>query len=346
MSTGHVYLTRKIPEPGLAVLEASGADVTTGSTVEEEGPTRQALLEGVIGADVLLCLLTESIDRAVLEANSRLVGVAQMAVGYNNIDVGTATELGIPVTNTPGVLTDTTADCTWAMILGVARRIPEAHDYMVSGKYQIWGPNLFLGDDVGLGPNGPRKVLGIVGYGRIGAAVAKRALGFDMDVIAFDPYNRDAIEAAPHVSWADFEELLARSDFVTLHCVLTEGTRHLIGQEELGRMKESAYLINAARGPIVDEAALVTALDERQIAGAALDVYEEEPRMAEGLAECPNVLLLPHIASATRATRGKMASMAATNAVSHLRGERAPNVVNPEVYDGDAYRSRRATLLE
>ncbi|HEY8312421.1 MAG TPA: NAD(P)-dependent oxidoreductase, partial [Gemmatimonadaceae bacterium] len=242
---------------------------------------------------------------------------------------------------------ETTADLTWALILGVARRIVEAHQYMVAGRYKLWGPNLFLGADVSPGGTGKRKVLGIVGYGRIGAAVARRAIGFDMDVLAYDPHNpaaiaADASDASRHVRAVRLEELLRESDFVSLHPLLTPETKHMIGERELGMMKRSAYLINVARGPVVDEAALVRALKANVIAGAALDVFENEPAMAPGLAECTNALLVPHIASGSQDTRDRMATMAATNAVAHLNGERAPNVVNPEVYELPAYSARRS----
>ncbi len=337
---GHVFVTRRIPEAGLKLLREAGATVTISQNDEEQGVERAELLAGVESCDVLLPLLTEPIDRQVLEANPRLLGVAQMAVGYNNVDVETATELGIPVANTPGVLTETTADFTWAMLMAVARRVPEAHNYMVAGRYKLWGPNLFLGGDVGRGASGRRKVLGIVGYGRIGAAVARRAVGFEMEILAYDPFNREGIEADAKVRWAGLDELLEQSDFVTLHPPLTPETHHLIDAAALERMKPTAYLINAARGPVVDEAALVTALRKGAIAGAALDVFEHEPAMAPGLAELDNAVLLPHIASASHDTRSKMATMAATNAVAHLRRERAPDAVNPEVYDSGAYRRR------
>ena len=251
-----------------------------------------------------------------------------------------ATERGIPVANTPGVLTDTTADLTWALLLAVARRIPEAHEYMVGGRYAIWGPNLLLGSDVSPGGSGRRKVLGIVGYGRIGQAVARRATGFDMEVLAYDPFHRDGVEGDDVATWADLPELLATSDFVSLHPTLTDETRHLIGEAELRAMKPTACLVNVSRGPVIDEAALVRALAEGWIGGAALDVYEDEPAMKPGLAECPNAVLVPHVGSATRDTRGKMASMAATNALAHLSRERAPNCVNPGVYETEAYRRR------
>lgn len=335
-----VFVTRRIPRVGLDILAGAGARVTVGQDHEERGLSRRALLDGVRECDVLLPLLTERIDEEVLGANPGLRGVANMAVGFNNIDVEAATARGIPVTNTPGVLTDTTADLTWALILAVARRIPEAHQYMVSGRYRIWGPNTLLGVDVSPGGSGRRKVLGIVGYGRIGQAVARRALGFDMEVLAYDPYAREAVEASDHAAWADFDELLARSDVVTLHPLLTDETHHLIGEAELRRMKPEALLVNVSRGPVVDEAALVRALREGWIGGAGLDVYEDEPDMAAGLADHPNTVLLPHVGSATGDTRGEMAAKAATNAVALLRGEPGPNTVNPEVYQSEAYRRR------
>lgn len=345
-----IFVTRRIPDVALDILRGAGAIVTIGQSNEEAGLEKQAVIDCVRSADVLLSLLTEPIDREVLQANPMLLGVANYAVGFNNIDAKAATELGIPVSNTPGVLTDTTADLTWALILGVARRIAEAHQYMVAGRYKLWGPNLFLGGDVSPGGSGRRKVLGIIGYGRIGAAVARRAIGFDMDVLAYDPHNQAAIEvdaADPtrHVRAASLDELLSQSDFVSLHPLLTPETRHMISDREIALMKPTAYLVNVARGPVIDEAALVRALEKHTIAGAALDVYEDEPLMAPGLAELDregSVLLVPHIASASRDTRDRMAAIAARNAVAHLRGEPAPNVVNPEVYSTAAYRARRS----
>ncbi|MCP3962878.1 MAG: D-glycerate dehydrogenase [bacterium] len=337
---GHIFVTRRIPEAGLEILRESGAAVTVSQDDEEKGVEMSDLLAGIGGCDVLVPLLTEPLGSEQLEAGPGLLGIAQMAVGYNNIDVDAATELGIPVANTPGVLTETTADFTWAMLMAVARRIPEAHNYMVAGRYKLWGPNLFLGGDIGRGASGRRKVIGIIGYGRIGVAVARRATGFDMEILAHDPFNREGIEADGMADWAELPELLERSDFVTLHPPLTPETRHMIDEAALRRMKSTAYLINAARGPVVDETALVRALSKGWIAGAALDVFEDEPAMAPGLAEQPTAVLIPHIASASHDTRSKMATMAATNAIAHLRRERAPNVVNPEVYDTEAYRRR------
>jgi glyoxylate reductase len=340
MMEGHVVVTRKIPEPGLAPLRAAGVSLSILEEEEDRGPSHQDLLAVIPKCDVLLPLLTEPVDRTVLERGERLLGVAQMAVGFDNVDVDAATELGIPVGNTPGVLTETTADLAWALLMATARRIPEAHNYQVAGRYKLWGPNLFTGMDVGPGANGRRKVLGIVGYGRIGQAMAQRSHGFDMEVLAHDPYNREGIDSDARATWADLPELLERSDFVTLHTLLTDETRHLIGEAELRRMKSTAILINTARGPVVDEEALVQALREEWIAGAGLDVYEDEPAMKPGLAELPNAVLLPHIASASRDTRGRMAEMAAANALAFLRGERGPTTVNPQVYETEAYRAR------
>jgi glyoxylate reductase len=351
MSESRIFMTRRVPEVAFPILESAGAKVTVGQNDEEKGLSKEEIIAGVKNADVLFSLLTEPIDRDVLSANPNLLGVANYAVGFNNIDVKAATELGIPVSNTPGVLTDTSADLTWALILAVARQIPQSHNYMVAGKYKIWGPNLFLGGDVSPGGSGRRKVLGIVGYGRIGSAVAKRAMGFDMDVLAYDPHNSAGIDAdsknpALNVrKAASLDELLEQSDFVSLHPLLTPETHHLIGEQQLAKMKKTAYLINVARGPVVDEKALVRALKAKQIAGAALDVYEDEPLMAPGLAECENAVLVPHIASASQDTRDKMATMAATNAVAHLQRKRAPNIVNPEVYETQAYRDRTGGIL-
>jgi glyoxylate reductase len=248
----------------------------------------------------------------------------------------------VPVTNTPGVLTETTADLTWALLLGAARRIAEAHEYTRAGRFRIWGPNLLLGVDVGPGPDAEPRTLGIVGFGRIGRAVARRARGFDMRVLAYGPRSREEIEATEGVTFAALDTLFAESDFVTLHAPLNDDTHHMVDERRLHLMRRHAILINVARGPLVDEAALVRALRDRRIGGAALDVFEREPELEAGLAECDNVVLAPHIGSATHATRGRMAVIAATNALAHLRGERAPNMLNPEVYASDAYRARVA----
>lgn len=334
-----VFVTRKISNAGLNVLE-NQCHYRVWPGPENAGPDHATILEEVRKCKVVLSLLTERIDREILQASEKLLGVANFAVGFDNIDVQAATSLGIPVTNTPGVLTETTADLAWALLMAVARKIPQAHNYMAAGKYQIWGPNLFLGNDIGPGPRGEAKTLGIVGYGRIGQAVHRRARGFGMRVLAYDPWMKDVVEKSQGVDYSELGELLGESDFVTLHCNLTEESHHLIGKEQLQRMKKTAYLINTSRGPMVDEEALVWALRNHVIAGAGLDVYEHEPRMSEGLAHLDNVVILPHVASASRATRGEMAMMAARNALCLLNKDRAPNTVNPEVYDTVAYRQR------
>ncbi|HET6202301.1 MAG TPA: D-glycerate dehydrogenase [Planctomycetota bacterium] len=334
-----ILATRKIPDAGLAILRRAG-EVRIVAETEEEIVLPERIRAAVRDADVLVSLLTESIDRGMLEAGSLLRGVANMAVGFNNVDVGAATRLGLPVTNTPGVLTDTTADLAFALLLAVARNVVPADRHMRSGRFRLWGPSLLLGADVSRGGSGEPKVLGIVGFGRIGQAVFRRARGFDMRALAFDPPLRRLIEGTEGVEYAEFDRLLAESDFVTLHTDLNPSTRHLFDARAFGRMKRTAILINTSRGPVVDERALVEALRAGTIAGAGLDVYEEEPAMAPGLAALDNVVVLPHVASASRDTRNKMASMCAENAVAHLEGRAAPNCVNPEVYETEAWRRR------
>lgn len=343
MSGKKIFVTRRIPQPGLDLLSGGGAEFTIGVEQEDALVPREMVLEGVKGADVLLSLLTEPVDREVMEANPKLLGVANYAVGFNNIDVETATELGLPVTNTPGVLTDTTADLAFGLLMATARLVPQAHNYMVAGNYKTWGPNLFCGADISPGGSGEPKTLGIVGYGRIGQGMHRRATGFDMKIIAHDPYARELIEKTDGVEWRELEDLMAEADFISLHTLLTDETRHLINADRLSRMKPTACIINTSRGPVIDEKALVDALKARQIAGAGLDVFEDEPAMAPGLAELDNAVLLPHIASASIDTRAKMATMAATNALAHLNRERAPQCVNPEVYDTEAYKARVAS---
>jgi glyoxylate reductase len=338
----HVFVTRMIPEAGLALLRKQ-AEMEVWTGPEDETPSKKEIVQGVKRADVLLCLLTEEIDRAVMEANPKLLGIADYAVGYNNIDVETATQLGIPVTNTPGVLTDTTADLAWALILSVARNIVQGHQYVKEGRFKIWRLKLLLGIDVSPGGSGKPKTLGIIGFGRIGQAVFKRSKGFDMRVLVYDPFQKETIEQTEGVEYRALPDLLRESDFITLHASLSEKNRHLIGQREFSLMKPTAFLINTSRGPIIDEKALVKALREKRIAGAGLDVYENEPDLAPGLRKCENVVLLPHLGSASQETRDKMATIAATNALAMLKKEKAPNTVNPEVYQTDAYCRRIKT---
>jgi glyoxylate reductase len=334
-----IFVTRSILEAGVTLLRRE-AEVEIWPGPEDEVPSQEEVIQGVRRADVLLCLLTETIDRTVMEANPKLLGIANHAVGFNNIDIKTATELGLPVTNTPGVLTDTTADLAWALILAVARHIAQGHQYMKEGRFKAWGPKLLLGRDVSPGGSEKPKTLGIIGFGRIGQAVFRRSRGFEMRVLAYDPFQKETIERTEGVEYRELPNLLRESDFVTIHTSLSEKTFHLIGEKELSFMKSTAYLINASRGPMIDEKALVKALQEKRIGGAGLDVYENEPELAPGLIDCENVVLLPHLGSASFETREKMTLAAATNALALLKKEKAPNTVNPEVYNTDAYRKR------
>jgi glyoxylate reductase len=284
---------------------------------------RQKLLTGIQGKEGLLCTISDRIDEEVLERAPDLKIIANNGVGFDHIDLAAATAKMIPVTNTPGVLTDATADLTFALILATARRVVEGDRTTREGKFKYWAPLHFLGQEVS------RKTLGIVGFGRIGKAVARRAAGFDMKVIY---YSRSRLEPSQekelNVSFSPFEELLREADFVTLHVPLRPHTRHLISSRELEIMKPSACLINTARGPVVDESALVGALRKRRIRAAGLDVYENEPELSPGLADLENAVLLPHMGSATIETRTRMALMAAENLLAGLKGEQPPNCIN------------------
>ncbi len=293
---------------------------------EDRPMERQQLLSRIGDRDGLLCMITDAVDEELLGRAPRLKMIANMGVGYNHIDIAAATRRGIPVSNTPGVLTDATADLAFTLILAVARRVVEGDRRVREGKFKLWAPFLFLGREVS------GKTLGIVGFGRIGRAVARRAAGFGMRVLY---HNRSRLTPAEErespAEYADLNTLLAQADFVSLHVPLSGETRHLIGAEELSRMKPTAYLINTARGPVVDEVALLATLQRGMIAGAGLDVYENEPALTPGLADLPNVVLLPHVGSATLETRTAMAAMAARNLIAGLDGQRPPNLVNPEV---------------
>jgi glyoxylate reductase len=317
MDRPHVFVTRKLPDDALERLaQDADLDVWPGDLPPPEAELR-ARCEHAVG---LICLLTDRVDAALLEAARQLRVISNVAVGYDNIDVAAATSSGIPVGNTPGVLTETTADLASALMKTVARRIVEAEQFVRSGRWVTWDPNLLLGRDV------HGATLGIIGYGKIGQAVARRAAGFGMRVLytTRSPDTRGAV---------DLETLLRESDFISLHAPLTDATRNMIGEPQLRAMKRSSYLINTARGGLVDQPALVRALREGWIAGAGLDVAAVEPIPAgDPLLTAPNVVLLPHIGSASHATRALMASMAVDNCLAGLRGERLPNCVNPQVY--------------
>ncbi len=323
-----ILVTQKVPDPAYPLLEAIG-DVEANM---EEGVIwpHAELLRRSPGHDYIYSLLTDNIDARFLEAcassTPRLKMVANMAVGFNNIDVDTATRLGIAVSNTPGVLSDTTADLAFALLMATARRIPEAERYLRAGKYKGWGPLLFCGADVHY------ATLGLIGAGRIGKIVAKRASGFEMKVIYYDVYRLSPEEEAAHnVTYMPMDEVLQQADFISVHTPYMPATHHLISEREFSLMKPGAFLINTARGPIVDEKALVRALQSKKIAGAGLDVFEYEPAVEPELLTMENVVLLPHIASASLKTRTLMATMASDNIVAHFHGQRPPNIVNPEV---------------
>ena len=323
-----ILVTQKVPEPAYPLLEAIG-DVEA-NPGEGNIWSYEELLRRGPGHDYIYCLLTDNIDAQFLEAcaaaTPRLKMVANMAVGYNNIDMETATRLGIAVSNTPGVLSDTTADLAFALLMATARRIPEAERFLRAGKYKGWGPLLFCGAEV------HGSTLGLIGAGRIGKIMAKRASGFDMKVIYYDVHRMSAEdEENYHMAYLPMDDVLRQSDFISVHTPYMPSTHHLISTRELGLMKPTAILINTARGPIVDEKALVKALQAGTIAGAGLDVFEHEPAVEPELLTMENVVILPHIASASLKTRTLMATMASDNLVAHYHGQRPPNILNPEV---------------
>jgi D-3-phosphoglycerate dehydrogenase len=324
-------------ERGKEVLKKSKSEVRYLHGPKGELPTLKELIQAVRQADVLMPRGTQPVPQEVILSNPNLLGIANYGVGYDNIDVAIATQFGIPVTNTPGVLSETTADLAWALLMATARKVPQAHHYTLSGEWKGAGGKSFMGQDIGPGGSNRPKTLGIIGFGRIGQAVMRRSRGFKMKVIAYDPPIKEAIEKRRGVEYRELAQLLKESDFVTLHCPSTKETHHLIGERELSLMKPSAILINTSRGPVVDEKALVSTLKEGKIAGAGLDVYEHEPELAPGLSELENVVLLPHIGSATQDTREQMAVVAAKNAIAMLRGEKPLNIVNPEILKSPVY---------
>ena len=328
MNTPKVYVTRQLFDEAIDIIKKH-AEVEVFEGDDNPVP-RELLLEKVKGVNAILSLLTESIDAEVFDAaGDGLKVVSNYAVGFNNIDVKEATKRGIRVTNTPGILTDTTADCAFALLMAISRRIVEADKHIRAREWvHAWGPKMYIGSDV----NG--KTLGIVGLGRIGTAIVSRARGFNMKIIYYDVYRNENKEKELGVTFKPLDDLLKESDFVSVHVPLTEGTHHLIGARELGIMKESAFLINTSRGPVVDEKALHEALTEGKIRGAALDVFEQEPIDPDSpLLSLDNIVVTPHIASGSIETRTKMALVAATNLTAVLKGEEPPNLVNPEVKD-------------
>ena len=326
MTKPRVFVTRVIPDEGLdPVREACEVDLWT----EELPPPRDELLRRVAGVDGLLSLLTDAVDDELLDAaGAQLKVVSNFAVGFDNIDVEACTRRRIPAGNTPGVLTETTADLAFALLMSAARRIPEGVDHVRDGRWLTWGPMLLMGVDV------HGATLGIVGFGRIGREMARRARGFGMRILYQDVHPATAEdEAELGARRVEMDELLSESDFISLHVNLTDETHHLIDADALRAMKPTAVLVNTSRGPVVDPDALESALRGGEIFAAGLDVTDPEPLSSDHpLVALPNCIVVPHIASASRVTRGKMAAMAAANLLSGVRGERLPTPINPEVY--------------
>ncbi len=318
-----VFITRRIPEEGLEILkEVADIKVWEG----ELPPPRDVLLNEVEEVDGLIPLLADKVDGELMDKAKHLKIVSNYAVGFDNIDVSEATKRGLMVTNTPGVLTDTTADLAFALLLAVARRVAEADRFVRAGKWTTWGPLLLLGKDV------HGATLGLIGLGRIGCAMAKRARGFGMKVLYYNRTRKEQAEKELGIEYVELETLLKESDFVSLHVPLTKETKHLINKETLGIMKTTSMLVNTTRGPVVDEAALYQALVNKEIAGAALDVMDPEPPQGDSpLFDLDNVVIVPHIGSASEATRAKMAVIAASNMVAGLKGEVPQHLVNKEV---------------
>jgi glyoxylate reductase len=320
-----VFVTRIIPDEGLAMLrEVADTTVWQGDLP----PPREVLLKEVRNAEGLLSLLTDKIDGELMDANPALRVISNYAVGFDNVDVAAATARRIPVGNTPGVLTETTADLAFTLLMAAARRIVEGVDYVRAGRWHTWGPKLLTGPDI------HHATLGIIGFGRIGQSMARRARGFDMRILYYDVYRQEDLESSMGVGYAELDTIFREADFLSIHTDLNAATRHMINADSLSRMKPGAVLVNTARGPIVDPDALYQALAAGKIRAAALDVTEPEPIPSDSpLLKLANCIVVPHIASASIATRARMAEMAAANLIAGLRGERLPTCVNPEVYE-------------
>ncbi|MDZ8189175.1 MAG: D-glycerate dehydrogenase [Nostoc sp. ChiSLP02] len=324
MSRPQVFITRRLPTQLQRLEEIANVEVWP----KRQPPPYKVLLEKVKEVNGLLCLLTDRIDEHLLETGISLQAISQMAVGYDNIDIGAATARGIPVGHTPGVLTDATADLTWALLMAAGRRIVEADRFVRAGEWQTWEPDLLLG------PNIAGATLGIVGFGRIGQAIARRAKGFDMRVLYTSRHRCDTeLEQKLGVEFTNFESLLQASDFVTIHTPLSPETDNLFAENEFALMKKSAIVINTARGAIINPNALYKALSSGEIAAAAIDVTQPEPIPTDSpLLTLDNLIITPHIGSASLQTREKMANMAIDNLIAGLKGERLPHCVNPEIY--------------
>jgi len=318
-----ILVTGRLPQDIMTALSKKYEAVIN---IEDKPFDRQKLLDGIKDKEGLLSMITDTVDEEVLDRADHLKMIAQFGVGYNNINVTAATRRGIPVSNTPGVLTDATAELAFALILAISRRLVEGDRMTREGRFRCWAPMLFLGREV------TGKTLGVIGMGKIGKAVAQRARCFNMPILY---HNRSRMSKSHEkelmAKYVDMKTLLSQADFITLHVPLTDQTRHLIGSQELSLMKPTAYLINTSRGPVVDEQALLETLRNGKIGGAGLDVYENEPALTPGLVELENVILLPHVGSGTLETRFRMANMAVENLIAGLSGKVPPNLVNPEV---------------
>ncbi len=311
-----VFVTRPLPEPGVTGLRRAGFDVRVNP--HDRPLARTDLLAGVAEADALLAMLSDKVDAELLDAAPRLRVVANYAVGFDNVDVAEARRRGVEVTNTPDVLTEATADLAWALLLAAARHLGEGERMVRAGEWTGWGPSQLVGQPVA------GRTLGIVGMGSIGRAVARRARGFAMPIVYFNRHRAEPeVEHELGARYLPLDELLATADVVTLHAPLNDESRHMIGADRLSLMKRTAVLVNTGRGPLVDEAPLVVALRERRIAAAGLDVYEHEPRLSAGLAELPNVVLAPHLGSATTTARAAMVELCAENIAAVLAGRPA-----------------------
>jgi glyoxylate reductase len=317
-----IFITRQIPQAVLDLLKKHGdVEVYSG----DKPPDRSEFLKQIRGKHAVLCMLSDRIDKEAMDAASPQCRIfANYAVGTNNIDISEAAKRGIWITNTPGVLDDATADLAWGLLFATARRIVEADSFTREGRFQGWAPMMFLGQDI------TGKTLGVIGAGRIGSNFARKALAFHMKILYTNPGKNPELEESCRAVYVNLETLLQQSDFVSLHVPLRPDTMHLIGKKELSFMKKTAILINTSRGPVVDEMALVGALESRQIWGAGLDVYEGEPALHSGLAALKNVVLAPHIGSATVETRTRMGLIAAQNIIQALRGETPQNYVHTE----------------
>ena len=319
-----IFVTRKIPESGIKLLQKS---CHVKIYPKDQVIPKDELIKEVKQCDALLCLLTDKIDKEVIDANHKLKIISNYAIGFNNIDVAYATKKGIPVTNTPGkAIVDAVAEHTIALLFAITKRIVEADQFMRAGKYKTWEPLLLLGMEL------VEKTIGIVGLGRIGSGVAQRAKAMGMKIVYYDVKRNADFEREFSAQYLSLNNLLKSADVVSVHVPLLPTTKHLIGTKELSLMKKTAYLINTSRGPVIDEKALVQALKQKKIAGAGLDVYEFEPKLATGLTKLQNVVLTPHIASATIEARSEMSKDAAENILAVLQGKKPKMLVNAQVY--------------